>query len=268
MKTKEKHLYYLSELKDYKVNSKDPDIRNWEVRDLDNRTLGKVDNLLVNKELGKVVYIDVEVDQSIINLKHDPFSNSGNSDIHEFINKEGENHIIVPIGLIDLNLDKKIVFTDGIDYETFAETKRYRSGTTINRNYERHVLGSYQRDREFREKDDLEKTRSPYAHEESPDNQSLRERDQEKFRTEPSNEIEERIRREKENLRYSSNEKRHSEDSKKDQLKPERTFDEDNNWKREDTYMEVEKLDSNRHGEDHYEDDFYNKRAFKRKEID
>ena len=143
MSSQDKHLYYLSELKDYKVNRKDPDIRGWEVRDLDNRCIGKVDNLIVNKELGKVVYIDVEVDQNIINIKHDPYAHSQHAQFSEFINKEGENHIIIPIGIIDIKTDNKLVFTESVNYETFAETKRYKSGTNISREYENEVLNSY-----------------------------------------------------------------------------------------------------------------------------
>lgn len=272
MTTKERHLYYLTELKDYKVNHKDPDIRGWEVKDLDNRTIGKVENLLVNKELGKVVYIDVEVDQSIINLKHDPFANTGNTDVHEFINKEGENHIIIPIGLIDLNTDKKYVFTETINYETFAETKRYRSGTTISRNYEHHVLGSYQRNREYTDNDELRHTRSAYSHSDARDSSSIKDRDHREHYDEPGNDIEEKIRREKENLRKASDknsevayegERRIEE---REQLKPDRTLDEDNNWKRDNAHFEDdEDLNQNRRRLDYDEDEFYNKREFKRK---
>ena len=96
MSTNEKHLYYLNELKDYKINSKDPDIRGWTVKDLDNRVIGRVDNLLVNKDFGKVVYIDVEVDQSIIDKNHDPYKPNSNSEVREFINTEGEVTLIPP----------------------------------------------------------------------------------------------------------------------------------------------------------------------------
>ena len=44
-----KHLYYITELSDYKIANGYPDIRGWDVKDIDNRVIGKVDNLLVNK---------------------------------------------------------------------------------------------------------------------------------------------------------------------------------------------------------------------------
>ncbi len=147
MKNEEKHLYNLDELSDYKVASDDPDVRSWEVRDADNRVIGKVENLLVNKELNRVVYLDVHVDQSIIDAKHDPYGRPQHMDIREFVNKDGENHVIVPIGMVNLDNENKTVMANGIDHRTFAETKRYRKGTDVDRDYEQTVLNSYSRDR-------------------------------------------------------------------------------------------------------------------------
>lgn len=146
-----KHLFYLNELSDYKVASDDPDVRGWKVKDSDNRVIGKVDNLLVNKNTKRVVYLDVEVDKSIIEANHDPYGQPADSDVHEFINKEGENHIIIPVGLVRIN-DKdsndKYVYTDRINHRTFAETKRKERGANVSRDYEVVVLESYNRDRD------------------------------------------------------------------------------------------------------------------------
>ena len=53
MEKDKKHLFYLNELSDYKVKSDNPDVRGWEIHDRDGRTIGKVDNLLVNKQTEK-----------------------------------------------------------------------------------------------------------------------------------------------------------------------------------------------------------------------
>ncbi len=148
MKEQKKHLYYLDELSDYKVDSHYADVRGWPVKDRDNRVIGKVDNLLVNKNLMKVVYLDVEVDKTIIDANYDPYSNSPNSDVREFVNKEGENHIIVPIGMIHINEDQKYVHTESIDHQTFAETKRFKTGERVDRDYEVVVMDTYNRDRD------------------------------------------------------------------------------------------------------------------------
>ena len=141
-----KHLYYLDELSDFKVDSDDPDVRGWPVKDAENRVVGKVDNLLVSKEKKKVVYLDVDVDKSIIDANHDPYGKPASGDVHEFINKDGENHLILPVGLAKLNEDEKFVYTDRINHQTFAETKRMEKGYDIDRDYEIVVLESYNRD--------------------------------------------------------------------------------------------------------------------------
>lgn len=147
MAKENKHLHYLEELSDYKVASDDPDVRGWELRGSDDRKIGKVTNLLVNKARKRVVYLEIEVDKAIIDADHTPYGEPAASGTHEFINKEGENHLIVPIGLARLNEDEKYVYTDTIDFKTFAETKRIEKGLVLNRDYETIVLSSYQRRR-------------------------------------------------------------------------------------------------------------------------
>jgi len=145
MKTPEKHLYYLSELSDYKISGGYPDVRNWEVKDEALRQIGTVKNLLVNTKTERVVYLDVEVDQTIIDADHDPYGRPANEEIREFINEKGENHIILPIGLVDFNNEQEYVFAESIDHKTFAGTKRIRKETPIDRDYENAVLDSYGR---------------------------------------------------------------------------------------------------------------------------
>lgn len=145
MNNDKKDLYYLHDLSDYKVDSDYPDVRGWEVKDKQNRTVGKVDNLLVSKKNERVVYLDVEVDTSIIDANHKPYSKSASSGVHGFLNEDGENHLILPIGLARLHKEEKHVHTDEIDHKTFAETKRIKKHTPVSREYEVIVLGSYTR---------------------------------------------------------------------------------------------------------------------------
>lgn len=271
MSTKEKHLYYLTELKDYKVNSKDPDIRGWQVKDFESRVIGKVDNLLVNKELGKVVYVDVEVDQSIIDAKHDPYMTTPDSQIKEFINKDGENHIIIPIGLIDLNTEDKFVFTDSIDYQTFSETKRYSSGSSISREYERNVLDSYDRRKDYRDRDHLLRRESSAFTDVELADRARRSEDA-VVSTHNETETEERIRREKENLRYKSDDRKdpvpadNSRYREEYDLEPERTLDEEEDWIHMDTDVNTETSYERKHRKKYYDDDFYDREEFLKRE--
>lgn len=140
-----KHLYYMTELSDYKISDGFPDVRGWAVKDIDDRVIGKVDNLLVNVESQRVVYLDVEVDKTIIDAGHDPYGRPRHMEVREFVNKDGDSHVIIPIGLVDFNEDSDYVYTDVIDHKTFAETKRIRKGDTIGRDYEVQVMDSYGR---------------------------------------------------------------------------------------------------------------------------
>ncbi len=140
---KEKNLYYLEELSDYKVADSDKDVRGWKVQDNNGKVVGTVDNLLVNKNTERVVYLDVEVDSSIIDANYKPYSHKASDGVHDFVNEDGENHLIIPIGMAKLHLDKEVVSTTQIDHDTFAKTKRVKKGMPIYRAYEVVVVDTY-----------------------------------------------------------------------------------------------------------------------------
>ncbi len=144
--TTERNLFYLHELSDYKVSDSDKDVRGWPVKDNDGIVLGTVDNLLISKKDKRVVYLDVEVDGNIIQDDHKPFSRSADDGVHGFLNKKGENHGIIPVGMVDLQIDEEIVHTPKISRTIFSETKRIKKGSMIDRHYETNVLESYNRD--------------------------------------------------------------------------------------------------------------------------
>lgn len=257
---KEKHLYYFHEMGDYKISSKDPDIREWPVKDLDHRTIGKVESLLVNKELGKVVYIDVEVDQSIIDANHDPYSSPANLDIHEFINKEGENHIIIPIGMVDLNTDEKFVYTQTINYQTFAETKRYQHGSHINRDYERNVLSSYNRGNP-----ETRKTRSAYdTNSKLTDAELAAEKKNDSEYRDTSAKEETKADREKAMAAERERERERRERLESSEEAPLETFDEDENWERDKESFDDEEAYKKKKERNPHDDSFYNRKEFNR----
>jgi hypothetical protein len=130
-----KDLFYLDELLDYKVAEDYTDVRGWDVKDADGRVVGFVDNLLVSKTAERVVYLDVEVDASIIEKGHDVYSKSSTG-INEFLNKDGENHLIIPIGMATISNDRKDIVTNGITHDSFSKTKRFAKGFLIDPDYE------------------------------------------------------------------------------------------------------------------------------------
>ncbi len=140
---KHKVLYFLDELSDYKVASNYSNVKGWKVKDADNRVIGEVDRLLVNKQTERVVYLDIEVDKSVIEEGHEPFEARTSDGVHEFLNKDGDTHLIIPIGMVDLDEKNKIVRSTEITFATFAKTPRYDRNTEIIPEYEQRVLRSY-----------------------------------------------------------------------------------------------------------------------------
>jgi hypothetical protein len=143
MTDKNKDLYYLHDLPDYKVAEDYADVRDWEVIDADKRTIGKVDGLLVSKQAERVVYLDVEVDRSLIEAGHETYATPANEGVHEFLNADGDNHLIIPIGMVTLDEENEKVHTTHVDYTTFAKTKRFKKGVDVERSYELMVLPHY-----------------------------------------------------------------------------------------------------------------------------
>lgn len=141
-----KNLFNLDELSGYKVASNYSDVRGWEVKDKNSRTIGKVEHLLVNKTAERVVYLDVEVDTSIIEEGHKTYQDRVGDGIHEFLNKEGENHLIIPIGMASIDEKNKLVIANQIDSSTFAQTKRFKKGADIDFDYELNLVRHYKGD--------------------------------------------------------------------------------------------------------------------------
>jgi hypothetical protein len=141
-----KNLFNLVELSDYKVAENYNDVRGWNVKDANNRTIGKVAHLLVNKTAERVVYLDVEVDTTVIEEGHETYENRVSAGVHEFLNKEGEDHLIIPIGMAIIDEKNKLVNANQIDSSTFANTKRFKKGDVIDFEYEKNLLRHYKGD--------------------------------------------------------------------------------------------------------------------------
>lgn len=142
MKENNKNLFYLDET-DYKVASDYSDVRGWKVVDSNKQVIGKVDNLLVNKSTERVVYLDVEADEKLIRDGKDMLDRPANQGTHGFVNKEGERHLIIPIGVVELDENNNHVCANQIGYDTFARGRRRTKDSIIDRNYEVDTLKNY-----------------------------------------------------------------------------------------------------------------------------
>ena len=141
-----KNLFNLDELSGYKVADDYSDVRGWDVKDANDRIIGKVEHLLVNKIAERVVYLDVEVDEELIEKGHNTYQTKVSDGVHQFLNKDGENHIIIPIGMAYIDDENKQVITNKIDSSTFAKAKRFRKGDVIDFGYELNLVRHYRGD--------------------------------------------------------------------------------------------------------------------------
>ena len=141
-----KNLFNLDELSGYKVADDYSDVRGWDVKDANGRTIGKVDHLLVNKIAERVVYLDVEVDEALIKNGNDTYETPASDGVHQFLNKDGENHLIIPIGMANIDDENKQVITNQIDSSTFSQAKRFRKGDLPDFDYELNLVRHYKGD--------------------------------------------------------------------------------------------------------------------------
>lgn len=159
----EKNLYYLHELSDYTVASDYPDVRGWRFKDCEGKEIGKIDNLLVNKEAKRVVYLDVETDEAWLK-DNNALDIPAKDGVHGFVNKEGENHLIVPIGLAAIDEQNKLVCSNAINSEKFSKAKRHSKGEAIQPAYEMQVYKLYTNTDNDVKMDDTFYKREAYQH--------------------------------------------------------------------------------------------------------
>ncbi|WP_062543697.1 PRC-barrel domain-containing protein [Rufibacter tibetensis] len=110
----------LHDLKDFKVANNNMDVRGWEVIGSDGKRIGKVDDLIVDRELMKVRYLDIDVDKEHVLVDTDP------------------RHILIPIGAAQLDDDSDQVFV-GLDQMALARFPFYKGGA-VDSDYEYRVM--------------------------------------------------------------------------------------------------------------------------------
>lgn len=93
----EAELYRLSDLADYEVADRDPDVRGWDVVSADKKLIGKVDELIVDPDAMKVRYLDILIKEDIYEAGTD------------------NRHLLIPIGAAQLDSKYDIVKVNDIE---------------------------------------------------------------------------------------------------------------------------------------------------------
>lgn len=112
------------ELDDFDIAEGDPDIRGWDVHSSDGRKIGEVDNLLIDTGAMKVRYLDVDVDDDLLNDRND------------------DRHILVPIGYARLDEENDHVMMDNLASTDVMGLPVY-THAPITREFETEVRQSY-----------------------------------------------------------------------------------------------------------------------------
>jgi hypothetical protein len=113
----------LGQLDDFEVADGDPDVRGWEVLAADGRTIGEVDELLVDAHAMKVRYLDVDVDGGVI---------------------ADDRHVLIPIGFARLDREHDRVMVDGLTATDLLGVPAYGQGP-LTRDFEISVRNSFSR---------------------------------------------------------------------------------------------------------------------------
>lgn len=115
----------LTQLPDYEVAEGDPDVRGWEVLASDGRSVGRVEELIVDKDAMKVRYLDIGL---------------GN-DLSESAAGRG-GHILVPIGNARLDRADDRIFVDSMGSSDLASLPAFTAGS-ITRDYESEIRSRF-----------------------------------------------------------------------------------------------------------------------------
>jgi photosynthetic reaction center H subunit len=119
------HLVAMKDLHGYKVAGGDPDVRKWDVLGRDGRRLGKVDDLIVDKEAQRVRYLDVDLD-------------------HDLLGADRRRHVLLPIGVARLDKERDNVLIDQLDATEATLLPEYRH-EAIDREWETELRRRFDR---------------------------------------------------------------------------------------------------------------------------
>ncbi len=124
MDSSKEQIVPFDELDDFEIAEGDPDVRGWDVMSSDGKKIGEVDNLLIDTGAMKVRYLDVDIDDSLLNDAND------------------NRHILVPIGYARLDEENDQVMVDTLHSGSIMGLPAY-THAPLTREFETEVRQSY-----------------------------------------------------------------------------------------------------------------------------
>lgn len=132
MSTTHHNLRYLNQDDKFTVHHDDPDIREWDIHTPEGAEIGEVENLIFDPVTKKVRYAVVELEDDLYENKDRTWREKFNNGLNDFFGNDDDKHILIPIGLIRVDRDKKRVYTRHAQPNTYfmnAPRYEYKKGT-------------------------------------------------------------------------------------------------------------------------------------------
>ena len=159
--TEHQRLFYLHDLEDFKVHHDDPDVRGWKLQ-LDNGdVVGTVDNLIVDKALRKVRYLEVRTDDAFASTYRDRATYL-DTDYHDGYKEGSDELVVVPVGMVRLDYSSKTCKVSGVTADYLGLAPRYRRGSTFGPRYEIETLHYYDNEHPTFKSDPAKADYSPF----------------------------------------------------------------------------------------------------------
>jgi hypothetical protein len=113
----------LDQLDDFDVSSGDPDPRGWDVVCADGKKVGEVDELMVDTEAMRVRYVDVDLEDGVVEGTRD-------------------RHVLIPVGHARLDPGSECVHLEGVSLPQLGRLPEYNHAP-ITRDFETRVRDAF-----------------------------------------------------------------------------------------------------------------------------
>lgn len=116
-------------------------MRGWPVVDRDKEPLGKVDALMADPDTGNVRYIQVELDEKLLNETSDSWGKSSGSSRGDLM-KTGA-MALIPVGMAYVARDEKKIMADTATRSSYGTAPRHTRQDSLSSDYEEQVRDHY-----------------------------------------------------------------------------------------------------------------------------
>lgn len=117
-------LKFLDDISGYKVHHDDIDPRGYTVKLSSGESIGEVEGLLADTTAKLVRYVEVEIDDDLINRHERGLYN------------DDDRHALIPVGLIHIDKSSRSVVVSGITYDRLVDYPRARRDRGYSTGYE------------------------------------------------------------------------------------------------------------------------------------